>query len=303
MNSRERELRVKQEGSKLPNITASARSQWSSHKNPRIVRVSRSFGGKDRHSKVCTVRGLRDRRIRLSVPTAIQLYDLQDKLGLSQPSKVVDWLLDATKNDIDKLPPLPIIPGTFTHFHHPTDQSPPQPNPQIQFLTSNQPYAKDDLGISPSKQGIKIINDQRGEQENHEGFGGFVAQLSAQNLFPLGNVNQSSFPTMPYNPYFHWDHPNLSLSHLGGPYPLPNQAEDQSQNTNLPSSSHLYFCPTAIPSFPSYITPSIENVQQSPLFSTALHLSSPMKSFALNVNSKSVHHPQLNDSGRSGKEE
>uniref|UniRef100_A0A1J3CUP1 Transcription factor TCP5 n=1 Tax=Noccaea caerulescens TaxID=107243 RepID=A0A1J3CUP1_NOCCA len=89
-----------------PSSVSSSR-QWSSaFRNPRIVRVSRTFGGKDRHSKVCTVRGLRDRRIRLSVPTAIQLYDLQDRLGLSQPSKVIDWLLEAAKDDVDKLPPL-----------------------------------------------------------------------------------------------------------------------------------------------------------------------------------------------------
>lgn len=85
--------------------------EWSGFRNPRIVRVSRSFGGKDRHSKVCTIRGLRDRRIRLSIPTAIQLYDLQHKLKLGQPSKVIDWLLDVTKLDIDKLPPLQIPTG------------------------------------------------------------------------------------------------------------------------------------------------------------------------------------------------
>ncbi|KAK4749612.1 hypothetical protein SAY87_027061 [Trapa incisa] len=84
---------------------------WSASRNPRIVRVSRTFGGKDRHSKVCTVRGLRDRRIRLSVPTALQMYELQDKLGVGQPSKVIDWLMDITKHEIDKLPPLQIPPG------------------------------------------------------------------------------------------------------------------------------------------------------------------------------------------------
>ncbi|KAL1196757.1 Transcription factor TCP17 [Cardamine amara subsp. amara] len=88
------------------------RQQWN---NPRIVRVSKTFGGKDRHSKVCTVRGLRDRRIRLSVTTAIQVYDLQNRLGLSQPSKVIDWLLEAAKNDVDLLPPLQFPPG----FHNP----------------------------------------------------------------------------------------------------------------------------------------------------------------------------------------
>uniref|UniRef100_A0A0E0DTT9 TCP domain-containing protein n=1 Tax=Oryza meridionalis TaxID=40149 RepID=A0A0E0DTT9_9ORYZ len=83
---------------------------WSASTESRIVRVSRVFGGKDRHSKVRTVKGLRDRRVRLSVPTAIQLYDLQDRLGLSQPSKVVDWLINAAQAEIDKLPPLQFPP-------------------------------------------------------------------------------------------------------------------------------------------------------------------------------------------------
>jgi hypothetical protein len=84
------------------------------------VRVSRVFGGKDRHSKVRTVKGLRDRRVRLSVPTAIQLYDLQDRLGLSQPSKVVDWLLNAAQHEIDKLPPLqfPAHDDNLFSSHH-----------------------------------------------------------------------------------------------------------------------------------------------------------------------------------------
>ncbi|KAI5591742.1 hypothetical protein BDE02_04G103400 [Populus trichocarpa] len=96
---------------------SSSSAPWLRLKDPRIVRVSRAFGGKDRHSKVCTIRGLRDRRVRLSVPTAIQLYDLQDRLGLNQPSKVVDWLLNAAKHEIDELPPLPMPPGNFSLNH------------------------------------------------------------------------------------------------------------------------------------------------------------------------------------------
>ncbi|KAL8266278.1 hypothetical protein R6Q59_003622 [Mikania micrantha] len=104
------EVNFDQSKSFKPNLTTSS---WSKLKDPRIVRVSRAFGGKDRHSKVCTVRGLRDRRVRLSVPTAIQLYDLQDRLGLNQPSKAVDWLLEVAKNEIDELPPLQIPAGSF----------------------------------------------------------------------------------------------------------------------------------------------------------------------------------------------
>uniref|UniRef100_A0ACD6A8J4 Uncharacterized protein n=1 Tax=Avena sativa TaxID=4498 RepID=A0ACD6A8J4_AVESA len=71
----------------------------------RICRV-KATGGKDRHSKVYTTKGIRDRRVRLSVPTAIQFYDLQDRLGFDQPSKAVEWLINAASAAIDDLPPL-----------------------------------------------------------------------------------------------------------------------------------------------------------------------------------------------------
>ncbi|KAK1626746.1 hypothetical protein QYE76_001061 [Lolium multiflorum] len=73
----------------------------------RTNRVARAAaGGKDRHSKVVTSRGLRDRRIRLSVPTAIQFYDIQDRLGVDQPSKAIEWLIRAATAAIDGLPSL-----------------------------------------------------------------------------------------------------------------------------------------------------------------------------------------------------
>ncbi|XP_058098187.1 transcription factor TCP2 [Magnolia sinica] len=72
----------------------------------RIFRVSRNSGGKDRHSKVLTAKGLRDRRVRLSVSTAIQFYDLQDRLGYDQPSKAVEWLINAAADAIAELPSL-----------------------------------------------------------------------------------------------------------------------------------------------------------------------------------------------------
>lgn len=162
--SREKGFRAKQEGdtndSKFSKAPSSSSRHWSGFRNPRIVRVSRSFGGKDRHSKVCTIRGLRDRRIRLSVPTAIQLYELQDRLGLGQPSKVIDWLLDVTKNDIDKLPPLQ-IPQGFGQFHqqmllsHELNASQPSLSP---FFDVNSSLLKDG-GFHPliyGKGGIKI---------------------------------------------------------------------------------------------------------------------------------------------------
>ncbi|KAJ4831844.1 hypothetical protein Tsubulata_017508 [Turnera subulata] len=160
---REKDFQTKQEGENGDKTPSTSR-QWSAFRNPRIVRVSRSFGGKDRHSKVCTIRGLRDRRIRLSVPTAIQLYDLQDRLGLGQPSKVIDWLLDATKDDIDKLPPLQ-IPQGFGQFHHPMlashhhnhDQSAASQSSLAPFFDTNSTFMKDHhMGFHSL--GIKINN-------------------------------------------------------------------------------------------------------------------------------------------------
>ncbi|URE02841.1 hypothetical protein MUK42_20758, partial [Musa troglodytarum] len=69
--------------------------------------IVRSTGRKDRHSKVCTAKGPRDRRVRLSAHTAIQFYDVQDRLGYDRPSKAVDWLMKNAKAAIDELAELP----------------------------------------------------------------------------------------------------------------------------------------------------------------------------------------------------
>uniref|UniRef100_A0A5B6YLU3 Putative transcription factor TCP4-like n=1 Tax=Davidia involucrata TaxID=16924 RepID=A0A5B6YLU3_DAVIN len=69
--------------------------------------IVRSTGRKDRHSKVCTAKGPRDRRVRLSAHTAIQFYDVQDRLGYDRPSKAVDWLIKKAKAAIDQLAELP----------------------------------------------------------------------------------------------------------------------------------------------------------------------------------------------------
>lgn len=69
--------------------------------------IVRSTGRKDRHSKVCTAKGPRDRRVRLSAHTAIKFYDVQDRLGYDRPSKAVDWLIKKAKAAIEQLAELP----------------------------------------------------------------------------------------------------------------------------------------------------------------------------------------------------
>lgn len=172
-NSGEQEFPPKQEADERASTSSKL---WPGLRNPRIVRVSRAFGGKDRHSKVSTVRGLRDRRVRLSVPTAIQLYDLQDRLGLNQPSKVVDWLLNAAQHEIDKLPPLQMPPGNFVHFNTSPPESPLNPH------DGNEDDNQDDDGVNGS---------------------------AVESLGMLSN-------SIPHTNYYHWDPSmNPYASHLG----------------------------------------------------------------------------------------
>lgn len=283
------------ESSKLISRPPSSSSrQWSGFRNPRIVRVSRSFGGKDRHSKVCTIRGLRDRRIRLSVPTAIQLYDLQDRLGLSQPSKVIDWLLDVAKSDIDKLPPLQIPQGLFGHQFHPPQmmlQSNTPTTSHQSLMTSS--TSVDDHGdqdqsrYSWDLEALSLMRANKGkevergyEDKTHQE----ASSLSAhhhQKFYPalFNNINNNN--AMPLNPYYHWEPSNLSLSQFGSGHEFLSQQQAADQSYAFYSNAaaaaaaslshhhhHLFFCPPAasatMPSlFPTYNSaPYVSNAQE-----------------------------------------
>ncbi|GLU12505.1 hypothetical protein SLE2022_291800 [Rubroshorea leprosula] len=316
-SSREKGLQAKQEdannASKLSRAAASSSRQWSGFRNPRIVRVSRSFGGKDRHSKVCTVRGLRDRRIRLSVPTAIQLYDLQDRLGLSQPSKVIDWLIDNTKSDIDKLPPLQ-MPQGFGQFHQQMLFS-QEPNT---FQPSFAPFMEDQTNMAAPKNYWELDGASRGksreeaekgkwiegneQDENHHQDGDYSGS-SAHRLFPISNHsslpgNFSTNNSMPFNSYYQWDPSNLSLSQFGNQGFLFSQKENSfsvPSSLSLTSMPQLFLCPTSstplFPSYPPYVTNPMENdFRQMNNFQT-------MKPFSLNVNPSgiSTHSPNTSN--------
>lgn len=58
---------------------------------------------KDRHSKIFTSQGPRDRRVRLSIGIARKFFDLQEMLGFDKPSKTLDWLLTKSRAAIKEL--------------------------------------------------------------------------------------------------------------------------------------------------------------------------------------------------------
>ncbi|KZV25017.1 hypothetical protein F511_01987 [Dorcoceras hygrometricum] len=229
-----------------PSSSTSSKT-WSRSNDPRIVRVSRTFGGKDRHSKVFTVKGLRDRRIRLSVPTAVLLYDLQERLGLNQPSKVVDWLLKAAKDDIDELPPLQIPPGSSCHNFHQILNS----NSHQDFRSQHDKRALLTIGGgiswlnhdqlknprsnflwgSSKDAGLGEARDNEPKQGNlHEEQGAYVP---ANNFLTGSNIGSSflNIPAaVPYNSFLKWDPSNLTLSQ----YPPRNHTlSEDLHNLNL----------------------------------------------------------------------
>lgn len=271
---------------------------WSTFRNPRIVRVSRSLGGKDRHSKVCTIRGLRDRRIRLSVPTAIQLYDLQDRLGLNQPSKVVDWLIENTKSDIDKLPPLQ-IPHCFAQFHQQTLLPGTSQFSLGTFYDANSTYGGNQNLMAKSrywdnadslngKESAESIS-QKGkcwiktnEQENHhqDGIGGIHSRedsssssSSAHKFFSIGTNYSLSGNLlnngMTHNSYHLSEPSSLSLySNFGNHGLFPSHSNYTSgsgvqfsspSNFSAASGPQLLFCPPSAAATSSAFYSSVES--------------------------------------------
>ncbi|KAL6546535.1 hypothetical protein OROMI_022256 [Orobanche minor] len=107
------EIIMKQKGFSLS--SSSQKPKAMRRKKAEVNQATRGCR-KDLHSKVCTARGTRDRRVRLSPKTAIQFYDVQDRLGYDRPSKAIDWLMKEAKSAIDALvePPPPPAATNFT---------------------------------------------------------------------------------------------------------------------------------------------------------------------------------------------
>lgn len=70
-----------------------------------VVLPKKRSSKKDRHSKIYTAQGPRDRRMRLSLEVARDFFGLQDMLGYDKASKTVEWLLFHAKSEIQKIFP------------------------------------------------------------------------------------------------------------------------------------------------------------------------------------------------------
>ncbi|MBA0564194.1 hypothetical protein Golob_009149, partial [Gossypium lobatum] len=68
-----------------------------------VKQQKRSSSKRDRHSKINTANGPRDRRMRLSLNVAREFFGLQDMLGYDKASRTVEWLLIQARHEIMKL--------------------------------------------------------------------------------------------------------------------------------------------------------------------------------------------------------
>ncbi|KAH7858952.1 hypothetical protein Vadar_029733 [Vaccinium darrowii] len=91
------------EASDPPEMTDSVNNNTQCQSANESVVPRKKSSKKDRHSKIETAQGPRDRRMRLSLEVAPQFFGLQDMLGFDKASKTVGWLLGKSKNAIKEL--------------------------------------------------------------------------------------------------------------------------------------------------------------------------------------------------------
>ncbi|XP_060205601.1 transcription factor CYCLOIDEA-like [Lycium barbarum] len=83
--------------------TSSTMTSTIRKKNNKRVAAAGAATKKDRHSKINTAHGPRDRRMRLSLEVARKFFNLQDLLRFDKASKTVEWLLTKSKSAINEL--------------------------------------------------------------------------------------------------------------------------------------------------------------------------------------------------------
>jgi hypothetical protein len=202
--------------------------------------IVRSTGRKDRHSKVCTAKGPRDRRVRLSAHTAIQFYDVQDRLGYDRPSKAVDWLIKKAKTAIDELEELPAWKPTnnFSISHH----------QQTQMLDENQNQDQDQnqnpIGIHCNAadtigSNMHNLHQQMGENPNNNTNTNNTSSSSSSFLPPsldsdsIADTIKSFFPTASAETTTHSPPSQMQFQHYNPPPDLLSRTSSQSQDLRL----------------------------------------------------------------------
>ncbi|CAN7040163.1 hypothetical protein IGI04_006047 [Brassica rapa subsp. trilocularis] len=90
--------------------------EWVDGTTSEKVSPRRTGKKRDRHSKICTAQGPRDRRMRLSLQIARKFFDLQDMLGFDKASKTIEWLISKSKASIKQVKESAAASGNHEHL-------------------------------------------------------------------------------------------------------------------------------------------------------------------------------------------
>ncbi|XP_052178532.1 transcription factor TCP4-like [Diospyros lotus] len=195
--------------------------------------IVRSTGRKDRHSKVCTAKGPRDRRVRLSAHTAIQFYDVQDRLGYDRPSKAVDWLIKKARAAIDELDELPPWqPTTTTNANLEQEQPPPQSNQFAGGSSSTNPMMGEEIQNQLSENSASFLPPSLDSDA--------IAD-TIKSFFPMGaNSGEPNSSAMQFHSFAPSQSQDLRLSLQSFPDPilLHHHHHQQQQQQQQQSATH-----------------------------------------------------------------
>ncbi|CAL5399561.1 unnamed protein product [Camellia sinensis] len=103
IDSHRTEREIHMEGSKKPPRFCLKKKKKRTDVGAKNPNPRKRSGKTDRHSKIYTANGPRDRRMRLSVQIARKFFDLQDMLGFDKASKTIEWLFSNSKAAIREL--------------------------------------------------------------------------------------------------------------------------------------------------------------------------------------------------------
>ncbi|XP_065858794.1 transcription factor CYCLOIDEA-like [Euphorbia lathyris] len=175
---------------------------------------------KDRHSKIYTAQGLRDRRVRMSIEIARKFFDLQDMLGFDKASKTLDWLLTKSKRAIKELAQN-YHDHDHDHINYNNNSADSTCEVEDNMIPKNERKMKkmkkkaaaSNLKVTTAKQLREKARARARERTRVK----LLCNTKFKNYDPTFQTLNQSNSTLLNNPYFH-HHSSSSFNVVGEPY-------------------------------------------------------------------------------------
>ncbi|WCJ25409.1 TCP family transcription factor [Euphorbia peplus] len=234
---------------------------------------------KDRHSKIYTAQGLRDRRVRMSIEIARKFFDLQDLLGFDKASKTLEWLLNKSNKAIKEL-------SQNDHIDHINNTTADTPGEEVISADEGQKDVENVISKSVrkmKKMKKKSSNLQAAAKELREKARARARERTRNKWLCNTKFNldpTTSRSSLLNHPYFHHQEPSPSSSKIVGEAPYSNSTIGDSilikrklkQSTMMGYQQNLLFLKDAnFPNLPSMWNHNSNSVFSSMNKSTGVH--------------------------------